>query len=68
MAISVKQVGDGGPADVYYRMFMAQLRSELVNRGLLSENEYTAAITLLDTPAVIDALFANIAVWGRRSP
>jgi SAM-dependent methyltransferase len=68
MAISVKQVGDGGPANVYYRMLMAQLHSELVNRGLLSENEYTATITLLDSPTVIDALFANIAVWGRRSP
>jgi SAM-dependent methyltransferase len=68
MAVSVKQVGDGGPAEVYYRMLMAQLRGELVNHGLLSEVEYTTAITLLDDPTVIDALFANIAVWGRRSP
>ena len=49
-------------------MLMAQLRGELVNHGLLSEVEYTTAITLLDDPTVIDALFANIAVWGRRSP
>jgi SAM-dependent methyltransferase len=68
MSVSVKHVGDGSPAEAYYRMLMAQLRCELVSRGLLSEAEYTAAIAPLDDPAVIDAPFANVAAWGRRSP
>jgi len=68
MSVSVKHVGDGSPDDAAYRLSMAQLRSGLVGRGLLSEAEYIAGIAPLDDPAVIDAPFANIAAWGRRPP
>ncbi|HYZ36404.1 MAG TPA: methyltransferase domain-containing protein [Pseudonocardiaceae bacterium] len=68
MSASVKHVGDGSPDDAAYRFSMAQLRSGLVDGGLLSEAEYTAALAALDDPAVIDAPFANIAAWGRRPP
>jgi hypothetical protein len=68
MSVSIKHVGDGSPDDAAYRMSMAQLRSGLVGRGLLSEAEYTAGIAPLDDPAVIDAPLANIAAWGRRPP
>ncbi|MGH3853504.1 MAG: class I SAM-dependent methyltransferase [Pseudonocardiaceae bacterium] len=68
MSVSVQHVGDGSPDDAFYRMSMAQLRSGLVGRGLLSEDQYTAGIAPLDDPAVLDALFANVAAWGRRPP
>lgn len=68
MSVSMKHVGDGSPDDAAYRMSMAQLRSGLVGRGLLSEAEYTAGIAPLDDPAVLDAPLANIAAWGRRPP
>ena len=64
MSMSVKCVGDGGPAEAFYRFSMAQARGELVGRGLLSEGEYTAGMAPLDDPAVIDAPVANLAVWG----
>ena len=68
MSVSIKHVGDGSPDDAAYRMSMAQLRSGLVGRGLLSEAEYTAGIAPLDDPAVLDAPLANIAAWGQRPP
>jgi hypothetical protein len=68
MSVSVKHVGDGGPDDAFYRMSMAQHHPDLVGRGLLSEEEYTAGIAPLDDPAVVDVPLANIAAWGRRPP
>lgn len=68
MSVSVKHVGDGGPDDAFYRMAMAQHRSELVGRGLLSEAQYTAGIAPLDDPAVVDVPLANVVAWGRRPP
>jgi SAM-dependent methyltransferase len=68
MSVSMKHIGDGSPDDAAYRMSMAQLRSGLVGRGLLSEAQYTAGIAPLDDPAVLDAPLANIAAWGQRPP
>lgn len=68
MSVSAKQVGDGSPDDVFYRFSMAQIRSGLVGRGLLSEADYIAGMAPLDDPAVVDIPFANVAAWGRRPP
>lgn len=67
MSVSVKCVGDRSPAEAFWRCSMAQFRGELVGRGLLCEAEYTAGMAPLDDPAVIDAPFANLAVWGRAT-
>lgn len=67
MSVSVKTSGDGGADEVMYRMTMAQARSELVSRRLLSEAEYATAMTLLDDPAVIDAPIANVTAWAATS-
>lgn len=67
MSMSVKCIGDGGPADAFWRCSMAQARGKLVDRGLLSAAEYTAGMAPLDDPAVIDTPIANLAVWGRAT-
>ena len=67
MSMSVKCVGDGGPAEAFYRSSMSQARDGLVGLGLLSEAEYTAGIATLDDPAVIDTPIANLAAWGRAT-
>lgn len=68
MSASVKHVGDGSADDAFYRLAMAQMHSGLVDRGLLSEAEYTAGLAPLDDPTVVDSMYANVAAWGRRPP
>src|SRR5262249_44331304 len=66
MSISAKHIGDNSPDDAFYRLAMTQLRSGLVDGGLLSEAEYTAGMAALDDPTVIDTAFANVIAWGQR--
>ena len=66
MSISAKHIGDNSPDDAFYRLAMTQLRPGLVDSGLLSEAEYTAAMAALDDPTVIDTAFANVIAWGQR--
>jgi SAM-dependent methyltransferase len=66
MSISAKHIGDNSPDDAFYRLAMTQLRPGLVDGGLLSEAEYTAAVATLDDPTVIDTAFANVIAWGQR--
>jgi hypothetical protein len=43
------------------------LSSGLSILRVVSEPEYIAGMASLDDPAIIDAPFANLAVWGRAT-
>lgn len=66
LSVKVFTVGDGGPGDRFWRAFLDQLSPALTGRGLLTEADLDAALTLLDDPRFVDTAEAMIGAWGRR--
>ena len=66
MLMSMLTVGDRGPSDDLYRIFMAQLRPAFVKGGLVTEEEYERAIAVLDEPGFLDVTTSVISVKARR--
>ena len=67
MSVEVFTVGDGGPAERFWRAFLDQVRPALSGQGLLTAGELDTALALFDEPGFLDTAEAMISVWGRRS-
>ncbi len=66
MSVEVYTVGDGGPAERFWRAFLDQVRPALAAKGLLTGEELDAALALFDDPRFVDTAEALISTWGRR--
>ncbi len=67
MSVKVYTVGDGGPAERFWRVFLDQVGGALTGQGLLAAGELDAALALFGEPAFADTAEAMISTWGRRS-
>lgn len=67
MSVKMFTVGDGGPAEQFWRVFLDQIRPALSGQGLLPSDELDAALALFDEPHFVDTADALISAWGRRS-
>jgi SAM-dependent methyltransferase len=66
MSVEVFTVGDGGPAERFWRAFLDQLRPAVSAQGLLTAGELDKALALFDEPGFVDTAEAVISAWGRR--
>ena len=67
MSVEVFTVGDGGPAERFWRAFLDQVGPALSGQGLLTADELDTALTLFDEPGFVDTAEAMISAWGRSS-
>lgn len=65
MSVEVFTVGDGGPAEPFWRAFLDQVRPALAGHGLLTDEEIDNALALFDDPRFVDIAEAMISAWGR---
>lgn len=66
LSVKVFTVGDGGPAERFWRVFLGQLRPALVGKGLLTDEDIDAALVLFEDPRFVDLAETLIGAWGRR--
>ena len=66
MDVHVPQVSGGSPTADFFRLSCGQLREVIVATGHLDDDEFDAAMALLDDPAFIDLATGMISVWGQR--
>ncbi|GAA2605364.1 methyltransferase domain-containing protein [Actinomadura fulvescens] len=66
LALEVFIVGDGGPTERFWRIFLGQLRPALVARELITDAEIDAALALFGDPRFVDAAEALVSAWGRQ--
>jgi SAM-dependent methyltransferase len=66
LAVHVFTVGDGGPAERFWRAFLQQVAPALEAKGLMTAEEVDAALALFDEPWFVDAAEAFLSAWARR--
>lgn len=66
MSISMIYVGDGGAGDDWARLSNAQWKQDFVDSGLLTAEEFEAAMAQFDDPAFIDIMRLTVSAVGRR--
>ncbi len=66
MSVNVFTIGDGGPAERFWRAFLTQVRPVLSDQGLLTSDELDTALALLDRPEFVTTSEALISAWARR--
>lgn len=67
MALSPHNVGNGGTATRFWRVFLLQVRPAVLRQGLLTEAEFADALALFDDPGFADVVCTSISVWGRKT-
>lgn len=65
MSVSMDHVGDGGPGEEFWRVFLTQLGPALTGSGLLGEAQFAAGLAMFDDPSFVDVAAANVSAWGR---
>lgn len=66
LRVSTMVVGEGGPADDFWRISLEQAEPAMVNAGLLDPGELQYALSLLDEPSFLDLSFALVSSWARK--
>lgn len=66
MAINTMIIGDGGPADTFWRLALAQIGPSMVQEKLLGQAELDEFTALIDEPRFLDASLALVSAWGRK--
>ncbi|WP_261398663.1 class I SAM-dependent methyltransferase [Streptomyces misionensis] len=59
-------IGDGGPADEFWRLSFAQLRDFQARNSDPLADELDAALSLIDDPDFMDLGMYAVSVWGRK--
>ena len=65
LSAKVFTVGDGGPAEEFWRAFLTQVRPVLTAQGLLTHEEIDGALALFDEPSFVDTAECLMSAWGR---
>lgn len=66
LAMNVTIVGDGGPGETMWRVFLDQVGPSMIDRRLIGAHEFAAACRLLDDPGFLDTTDTLISAWGRK--
>ncbi|WP_194916291.1 class I SAM-dependent methyltransferase [Catenulispora rubra] len=66
LRVTTMVVGEGGPADDYWRISLEQAEPAILHEGLLAPNDLRHAIDLLDDPSFLDLSFALVSSWARK--
>ncbi|MGO4200589.1 trans-aconitate 2-methyltransferase [Rhodococcus sp. TAF43] len=62
----VPPVSGGSPTAEFFRLSCGQLREVIVSAGHLDNDEFDAAMALLDDPTFVDLATGMMSVWGQR--
>ncbi|WP_078948416.1 class I SAM-dependent methyltransferase [Streptomyces noursei] len=66
MRVQPVMIGDGGPADEFWRLSFAQLRDFAALSNVALAGELDAALSLIDHPGFTDLGMNAVSVWGRK--
>ncbi|MEW2272758.1 MULTISPECIES: class I SAM-dependent methyltransferase [Streptomyces] len=66
MAVQPVLIGDGGPADEFWRLSFAQLHEFQARNSSPLAGELDAAMSLIDRPDFTDIGMHAVSVWGRK--
>lgn len=66
MTVSMTYVGDGSAGDQWARLSNAQWREDFVGGGLLTAEDFDAALAQFDDPAFVDIMRLTVTAAGRR--
>jgi SAM-dependent methyltransferase len=66
MKPTLQVIGDGGVAEQVWRTAFDQARDRMIALELISEEEFTRGVALLDDPSFVDLAMVLISAWGRR--
>ncbi|MCB5907361.1 class I SAM-dependent methyltransferase [Streptomyces pinistramenti] len=66
MGVQPVMIGDGGPADEFWRLSFAQLRDFQARNSSPLTGELDAALSMIDHPGFTDLGMHAVSVWGRK--